>query len=152
MRSRHRDGPVCLAILVFESDTDVGNAGVVEFLDGVLDAGLVRYRYQLLWHGMCNRSEAGVFASSVTSAFHCWRHGERANRSDGSRATVVNRISFVRFAQRGTIVSTLLGRAKRRIIADLRTDPYLLYILFLAMVLAGFWFWHRIPQFATVDE
>jgi hypothetical protein len=53
---------------------------------------------------------------------------------------------------KGTIVRTLLGRAKRRIIADLRADPYLPYILLLAAVLAGFWFWHRVPQFATVDE
>jgi type III secretory pathway component EscS len=64
----------------------------------------------------------------------------------------VNRISFVRFVRGGAIVRKLLGRAKRRVIADLRTDPYLPYILLLAMVLAGFWFWHRIPQFATVDE
>jgi hypothetical protein len=49
-------------------------------------------------------------------------------------------------------VRTLLGRAKRRVVADLRADPYLPYILLLATVLAGFWFWHRVPQFATVDE
>jgi hypothetical protein len=49
-------------------------------------------------------------------------------------------------------VRTLLGRAKRRVIADLRADPYLPYVLLLAAVLAGFWFWHRVPQFATVDE
>lgn len=35
---------------------------------------------------------------------------------------------------------------------DLRTDPYLVYILLLAAVLAGFWFWHLIPNFATRDE
>lgn len=46
----------------------------------------------------------------------------------------------------------LLGRAKQQFIDDLRTDPYLPYILIAAAVLAGFWFWHRIPNFATRDE
>jgi hypothetical protein len=46
----------------------------------------------------------------------------------------------------------LLGRAKRRFADDLRADPYLPYILLLAAVLAGFWFWHGIPAFATIDE
>jgi hypothetical protein len=46
----------------------------------------------------------------------------------------------------------LLGRAKRRFVDDLTTDPYLSYILLLAAVLAGFWFWHGIPEFATIDE
>jgi hypothetical protein len=50
------------------------------------------------------------------------------------------------------VIGGLLGRAKRRVLDDLRTDPYLLYILGLAAVLAGFWFWHRIPNFATRDE
>ena len=45
-----------------------------------------------------------------------------------------------------------LGRAKRVVAGDLREDPYLRYILLLALVLAGFWFWHRIPVFATWDE
>src|SRR5699024_2716470 len=46
----------------------------------------------------------------------------------------------------------LLGRAKKRVGDDLTTDPYLRYILLLATVLAGFWFWHGIPEFATIDE
>ena len=37
-------------------------------------------------------------------------------------------------------------------VADLRADPYLPYILVLAVVLTGFWFWHRLPNFATRDE
>ncbi|MFB6227540.1 MAG: ArnT family glycosyltransferase [Halobacteriales archaeon] len=49
-----------------------------------------------------------------------------------------------------------LGRpvraAGRRIREDLRADPYLLYILLLATVLAYFWIWHRLPNFATRDE
>ena len=49
-------------------------------------------------------------------------------------------------------VRELPGRAKRQLVTDLRTDPYLPYILLLAAILAGFWFWHRIPQIATVDE
>lgn len=35
---------------------------------------------------------------------------------------------------------------------DLREDPYLPYVLVLAAALASFWFWHRIPNFATRDE
>lgn len=46
----------------------------------------------------------------------------------------------------------LLGRAKQQFVDDLRADPYLPYILGLATVLAGFWFWHLIPNFATRDE
>jgi hypothetical protein len=49
-------------------------------------------------------------------------------------------------------VRELLGRAKRRVIADLRADRYLPYILLLAAVLAGFWFWYLVPQFTNVDE
>jgi hypothetical protein len=45
----------------------------------------------------------------------------------------------------------LLRRARRRFVSDYETDPYLRYILVLATVLAGFWFWHRVPQFATHD-
>lgn len=45
-----------------------------------------------------------------------------------------------------------LHRAKRRAVHDLRADPYLPYILVLAAVFSGFWFWHRIPNFATRDE
>jgi len=45
-----------------------------------------------------------------------------------------------------------LSRARDRVVDDLRTDPYLLYILLAATVLAGFWVWHRLPNFATRDE
>jgi len=45
-----------------------------------------------------------------------------------------------------------LGRAKRQLYRDLRADPYLGYILLAAVVLTAFWFWHRIPSFATWDE
>ena len=45
-----------------------------------------------------------------------------------------------------------VGRARTQIRTDLRDDPYLGYILVLALVLAGFWFWHRVPNFATRDE
>ena len=51
-----------------------------------------------------------------------------------------------------SLTGGLLGRAKRRVADDLRSDPYLPYVLLLAAVLAGFWFWHRIPNFATRDE
>lgn len=46
----------------------------------------------------------------------------------------------------------LFARAAGQFVDDLRTDPYLKYLLLLAAVLAGFWFWHRIPNFATRDE
>jgi hypothetical protein len=46
----------------------------------------------------------------------------------------------------------LWGRAKQQVIDDLKADPYLPYILVLAAVFAMFWFWHRIPNFATRDE
>lgn len=45
-----------------------------------------------------------------------------------------------------------LIRAKSQVVDDVRSDPYLVYILVLAAVLAGFWFWHRVPNFATRDE
>lgn len=44
------------------------------------------------------------------------------------------------------------GRAKRRVIADLRSDPYLVAILAVTVVLAGFYVWHGVPNFATWDE
>lgn len=50
------------------------------------------------------------------------------------------------------VTGGLLGRAKRQFIDDITSDPYLLYILVLAAIMAGFWFWHRIPNFATRDE
>lgn len=46
----------------------------------------------------------------------------------------------------------LPGRAKRQVVRDFRADPYLPYILVLATVLSGIWFWHSIPNFATRDE
>ncbi|RRJ32469.1 ArnT family glycosyltransferase [Halocatena pleomorpha] len=46
----------------------------------------------------------------------------------------------------------LSARAKQQVVDDIRSDPHLLYILGVAAVLAGFWFWHRIPNFATRDE
>lgn len=46
----------------------------------------------------------------------------------------------------------LFGRAKRQVLDDLREDPYLRYVLLLAVVLCAFGFWHRIPNFATRDE
>lgn len=49
-------------------------------------------------------------------------------------------------------IGDLLGRAKQQFVDDLKADPYLPYLLVLAAVLAGFWFWHRIPNFATRDE
>jgi len=49
-------------------------------------------------------------------------------------------------------VRTLFGRAKARVLDDLRTDPYLPALLILAAVLSGFWFWHRLPNVATRDE
>ena len=46
----------------------------------------------------------------------------------------------------------LVGRARRTVRSDLRTDPFLRYTLLLAVVLTTFWFWHRLPNFATRDE
>lgn len=46
----------------------------------------------------------------------------------------------------------LFGGTTRQIMSDLRTDPYLRYILVGAAVLLCFWFWHLIPSFATQDE
>ncbi|WP_459191908.1 ArnT family glycosyltransferase [Halosimplex sp. J119] len=50
------------------------------------------------------------------------------------------------------VAGGLIGRAKRCLRDDLESDPYLPYILGLATLLAGFWFWHRVPNFATRDE
>jgi len=49
-------------------------------------------------------------------------------------------------------VTDRIDRTRATIRDDLRSDPYLGYILLLALVLAGFWFWHRVPNFATRDE
>lgn len=43
-------------------------------------------------------------------------------------------------------------RTRRRVAADLRTDRTLRYILAVAALLAGFWFWYRAPNFGTPDE
>lgn len=51
-----------------------------------------------------------------------------------------------------TVIRALLERAIGRFLDDLRRDPYLAPILLLAALLSGFWFWHRIPNFATRDE
>ncbi|WP_123538212.1 ArnT family glycosyltransferase [Halosimplex salinum] len=50
------------------------------------------------------------------------------------------------------VMGGLLGRARQCLRDDYESDPYLPYVLGLAAVLAGFWFWHRIPNFATRDE
>lgn len=49
-------------------------------------------------------------------------------------------------------MSRPLTRAKRRFIADYAADPWLKVILALALLLTGFFFWHRTPGFATIDE
>ncbi|MFC6724701.1 glycosyltransferase family 39 protein, partial [Halobium palmae] len=49
-------------------------------------------------------------------------------------------------------LSELSGRAKRQVADDLAADPYLPYLLLLAAVMTSFWFWHRVPNFATRDE
>lgn len=51
-----------------------------------------------------------------------------------------------------TALRSLFDRAVGQLADDLRADPYLLSVFLLAAVLAGFWFWHRIPNFATRDE
>lgn len=45
-----------------------------------------------------------------------------------------------------------LRRARAQVADDLRADPYLPYLLALATLLASFWIWHRLPNFATRDE
>ncbi|MFD1586908.1 ArnT family glycosyltransferase [Halorientalis brevis] len=45
-----------------------------------------------------------------------------------------------------------VDRAKSQVLDDLRADPQLRYLLLFAAVLAGFWLWHRLPNFATRDE
>lgn len=46
----------------------------------------------------------------------------------------------------------VVHRAKQQFRSDIREDPYLGYVLVVTLVLAGFWFWHRIPVFTTWDE
>ncbi|MFH5800808.1 ArnT family glycosyltransferase [Haladaptatus sp. CMAA 1911] len=50
------------------------------------------------------------------------------------------------------LITSLSRRVYAQVRDDLRADPYLVYVLLLAVVLAGFWFWHRVPNFATRDE
>jgi hypothetical protein len=45
-----------------------------------------------------------------------------------------------------------LRAAKRQVVDDLATDPYLPYILGLALFLGLVGIWHRVPNFATRDE
>ncbi len=47
---------------------------------------------------------------------------------------------------------TLLARGVGVVAADLRDDRRLRYLLLGATLLCGFWFWHRVPNFATRDE
>jgi hypothetical protein len=54
--------------------------------------------------------------------------------------------------QVGRAVAESLSRARRQVREDVRTDPYLVYVLVLAAVLSGFWLWHTLPNFATRDE
>ena len=49
-------------------------------------------------------------------------------------------------------IGDLLTRAKKQVITDFNADPHLKYILGAAFCLCGFYFWHRIPGFATIDE
>jgi hypothetical protein len=51
----------------------------------------------------------------------------------------------------GALVDAL-RRGKAQLRSDLRADPYLSYILLGATLLASFWIWHRLPNFATRDE
>lgn len=46
----------------------------------------------------------------------------------------------------------LLARGVGTVAADLRGDRRLRYLLVGAALLCGFWFWHRVPNFATRDE
>jgi hypothetical protein len=47
---------------------------------------------------------------------------------------------------------SLSQSAVEQVRSDVRDDPYLRYILLFSAVMVGFWFWHRIPNFATRDE
>lgn len=46
----------------------------------------------------------------------------------------------------------LLAQSRGVVRNDLRSDPVLRYVLLLSLLFAGFWFWWRIPNFATPDE
>ena len=47
---------------------------------------------------------------------------------------------------------SLFARGVGVVAADLREDRRLRYLLLCATLLCGFWFWHRLPNFATRDE
>ncbi len=47
---------------------------------------------------------------------------------------------------------SLFARGVGVVAADLREDRRLRYLLVGATLLCGFWFWHRLPNFATRDE
>jgi len=49
-------------------------------------------------------------------------------------------------------IRALFRRVRAQVADDFRSDPYLPFIVLLAAVLCSFWFWHRIPNFATRDE
>ena len=46
----------------------------------------------------------------------------------------------------------LFDRVRSQVREDFRADPYLPYIMVAATLLASFWFFHRVPNFATRDE
>ncbi len=46
----------------------------------------------------------------------------------------------------------LFDRVRSQVREDFRADPFLPYIMVAATLLASFWFFHRIPNFATRDE
>ncbi|MFH5800798.1 ArnT family glycosyltransferase [Haladaptatus sp. CMAA 1911] len=50
------------------------------------------------------------------------------------------------------VISDSVSQVKRQVKADLKADPFLSYILLYSFILAGFWIWHRVPNFATRDE
>jgi hypothetical protein len=49
-------------------------------------------------------------------------------------------------------ISASIQLIRDRVKDDLYSDPWLRYILLLSLFASGFWFWWRIPNFATVDE
>ncbi len=46
----------------------------------------------------------------------------------------------------------LFDRVRSQVREDFRADPYLPYIMVAATLLTSFWFFHRVPNFATRDE
>ena len=49
-------------------------------------------------------------------------------------------------------IRTFIRAGGAQVLRDLRADRWLRYILLLSIGLSAFWFWHRIPNFATRDE